>query len=116
MNWIDIASIIFVCVTMNHLGLIKAVEDLVGRFPIINCPKCVTMWSVLAYGLWSVGFSDLPFVLAISFLSSYCALWLELIEGYIDTLYLKMYDKIFRTQDNALASDPDEDYSASTLP
>ena len=27
MNWIDIASIVFVCVTMNHLGLIKAIEE-----------------------------------------------------------------------------------------
>jgi hypothetical protein len=25
--WIDIASIVFVCVTANHLGLIKAIEE-----------------------------------------------------------------------------------------
>ena len=99
MNWIDIASIVFVCVTMNHLGLIRKIEEIRGELPIFNCPKCLSCWSVFIYELWSVGFSDLPIILAISFLCSYLAIWLELFEGYIDTLYNKLYDKIYPTTD-----------------
>ena len=102
MNWMDIASIVFVCVTMNHLGLIRAIEEQIDhKLPIIDCPKCVTWWCVMFYGLWCVGFSDLPLSLAISFLASYAAIWLELIEGIIDTLYARIYDKVFTTTDTA---------------
>ena len=101
MMWIDIVSIVFVCVTMNHLGLIGKLEEIWGRLPIINCPKCCSCWSVLIYGLWSVGFSDIPLVLAISFFSSYAAIWLELLEGIIDQLYNRLYDKIYSTEDKA---------------
>ena len=110
--WIDIVSIVFVCVTANHLGLIGKIEEIMGEFPllkkfiekrnhipVISCPKCFTFWSVLAYGLWSVGFSDLPLLLAVSFLASYAAIWIELFEGFIDTLYQKLYDKIYPTED-----------------
>ena len=101
MNWIDIASIVFVCVTANHLGLIKAIEDYTDReLVVINCPKCFSFWCTLAYSLWFVGFSDIPLVLAISFLASYTAIWLELLEGFIDTLYLKLYGKIIATNHN----------------
>jgi hypothetical protein len=101
MNWIDIASIIFACVTANHLGLIAAIERIIKRpLPIINCPKCFTFWSVLACEVCHVGFPDMYLPLAISFLSSYLALWLELLEAYIDTLYTKLYDKIYPTNDD----------------
>ena len=117
MDWIDIASIVFVCVTMNHLGLIGKLEELVGRLPVIDCPKCSAFWATLAYTVWYVGVSDLPLVLAISFFASYCALWLELLEAYIDTLYLKLYGKITSTDNEyAPASDPYGGYSAGSLP
>lgn len=38
-------------------------------------------------------------VLVISSIASYAAIWLELFEGYIDTLYKKLYDKIYPTTD-----------------
>ena len=115
--WIDIASIVFVCVTMNHLGLIGKLEELVGRLPVIDCPKCSAFWATLAYTVWNVGFSDLPLVPAISFLASYSALWLELLEAYIDTLYLKQYGKITSTDnDNTPASDPERGNQAGSLP
>jgi hypothetical protein len=94
MNWIDIASIVFVCVTMNHLGLITAIEKHIGyEFPILDCVKCSSFWLTLIY----VGMmSGQPITtLAVSFLASYIAIWLELLEGYIDTLYLKIYGKIY---------------------
>jgi hypothetical protein len=116
MYWIDIASIVFVCVTMNHLGLVKAIEEKVEHeLPILNCPKCSTMWCTLVCSLWHVGFSDLPVVLAISFLASYAAIWLELLEGYIDTLYLKLYDKIYNSSSDTSSSDSEQGYSAGSV-
>lgn len=100
MNWMDIASIVFVCVTMNHLGLIEAIEDVIDhKLPILDCPKCSSYWGVLAFTL--VTTHDVISSLAISFLASYAAIWLELLEGIIDTLYTKIYDKVFTTTDTA---------------
>ena len=100
MNWIDIAGIVFVCVTMNHLGLISAVEGIVGfRIYILNCPKCASFWVVLICSLCSG--QPLIASVAVSFLCAYAALWLELLCGYIDTLYNKLYESIYpKTNDD----------------
>ena len=95
--WLDIASITFVCVTMNHLGLIGKLEEIMGELPILNCPKCSTMWLVLVYTLFAS--HEVVTSLAISFLCSYSAIWIELFEGYIDTLYNRLYDKIYSATD-----------------
>ena len=114
--WIDIACIVFVCVTANHLGLIGKLEEIKGELPIINCSKRFSFWSTLAYELWFVGFSDIPLVLAVSFLASYLALWVELFEAYIDTLYMKVYEKIYKhSADDKAATDADNGYTTSTL-
>lgn len=117
--WIDIASIMFVCVTMNHLGLIGKVEEIVGfRIPIINCPKCASYWFTLTYIIGKMGFSVIPYfplVLAVSFLASYLAIWLELFEGYVDTLYLKLYGKIYKTSYDTTAADADNGNPASSV-
>jgi len=116
--WMDIAAIVFVCTTVNHLSLIADVEKLIKhRIPIINCPKCFTCWSVFAYclachvtatstglsgdGLLAALPSVLPRLLAISLSCSYLAIWLELIEGLIDRLYDQIYGKIYPTADTA---------------
>jgi len=97
MDWRDIAAIVFVCTTINHLGLIRAIEERVGRkLPIANCPKCASFWSVLAYGMAAANSSlfTLRFslrLLAISLLCSYLAIWLELFMYAIDILYNKIY-------------------------
>lgn len=84
--------------------------------PIVSCPKCLTFWSALAYGLWSFGFSNVPLMLAVSFLASYMAIWLELLEGFIDKLYMKLYGKIITTDgNNTSASDADNGDSAGTV-
>lgn len=116
--WIDIASIVFVCVTANHLGLIEAIQTVTkcNRLPIVSCPKCFTFWSVLGYGLWHVGFSGLPYMLAVSFLTSYIAIWLELLEAYIDNLYMKLYGKIITTDTDTTAASPDDGNSDGTVP
>jgi hypothetical protein len=106
MSWIDIASIVFVCVTMNHLGLISAIEKNLGRgLLVLNCPKCSSFWFTFAY--CSVCCHCLIMMLAISFLASYISIWLELFEGFIDTLYLKLYDKIYDTSADTTSSDPE---------
>ena len=116
MDWIDIAGIVFICVTANHLGLISAIEGVIKhQLPIVNCPKCLTCWSVLAYLVITA--HDIITSLAISFLASYVALWLELLEGYIDTLYLKLYGKITSADSyNEATASADDGNSASTLP
>lgn len=98
MNPTDIVSIVFISVTANHLGLIKAIEETFDReLPIINCCKCLSLWSVLIYS--TITSRDVITAFAVSFLASYSAIWLELLEGFIDTLYQKLYDKIYPTED-----------------
>lgn len=101
MEWRDIAAIIFICTAVNHLGLVSAVEKTIRhQLPILNCSKCLTFWSVLTYGV-AVNINSSLFTLnssiqslAISFLSSYIAMWMELFMYAIDTLYNNIYGKI----------------------
>ena len=111
----DIASIGFVAVTMNHLGLVRAVERATGlRLWVVNCVKCLSFWLVLLYLLFAS--CDLFHALAISFLASYAATWLELFEGMIDTIYLYLYEKtIARHRADAPAADPDEGRPAGSV-
>ena len=115
MTWIDIAGIVFICVTANHLGLVKAIKAVTEReLPIVNCPKCFTFWSVLIYTTFTL--HDVVAVLAISFLASYTAIWLELLEGFIDTLYMKLYEKIYSDPaDDTTAADADDGHSDGSV-
>ena len=98
MFWLDIASMVFVCVTANHLGLIAAIEERVGyELHVINCIKCFSFWCVLIYSV--IFLRQIIEPLAISFLASYTGIWLELLEGYIDTLYYKIHGKIYSADD-----------------
>lgn len=119
MIWTDIASIIFVCVTANHLGLIEEIERVMGiRIPIIDCPKCGSFWLTMGYLVEELDFSgiqQIPMMLAISFTASYMALWMELVEGYIDTLYLKFYEKIYGTTADTSASDAEQGDTQGTV-
>lgn len=116
MNWMDIAGIVFVCVTMNHLGLVGAAEEMIGRkIPIVNCPKCSTMWATLVYLFGETEKCGLVAVLAISFLASYAAIWVELLEGYVDIIYMKLYEKIYHTSNDTPAADADGGYSAGSV-
>lgn len=127
-HWIDIVSIVFSCVTANHLGLISAIEVLFRhRLPVINCVKCLSFWSTLAYCVYSIvsdgtkGIEIEAFiqVFAVSFLASYIAIWLELFEGFIDFLFSRIYEKIYSDSDNDTSSsvrhEGDTDGSVSQL-
>jgi hypothetical protein len=112
--WIDIAGIVFICVTMNHLGLVKAIEETFDKeLPIVNCVRCSTFWVVLFYTLFVT--RDVIASLAISFLSGYSAIWLELAEGYIDTLYVKLYGKIYKGSYNTDSASTDNGNSAGSV-
>lgn len=104
---LDIAGIVFACVTANHLGLVKAIEETFDReLPIVNCVKCSSFWVVLFYTIfatWNVITS-----LAISFLAGYVAIWLELFEGFIDSIYLRLYEKIYTTDNGEVAEDSED--------
>ena len=116
MEWSDIACIVFICVTANHMGLIEAVEEKAGReILILNCVKCSVFWFVLIYSLISSG--DIIVSLAISFLSSYCALWIELFEVFIDTFYLKLYGTVTEKDGgDKTATDPAGGAAESSVP
>lgn len=100
MDWISAALITFSATAANHLGLVRGVEKAVRhRLPVVDCPKCLTFWGVLAYGgLSGDGTaalpSALPGLLATSFLCSYLALWIDLLMYAIDTLYNRIYGTI----------------------
>lgn len=107
MNWADVILITFSAVAVNHLGLTAAVEKTVRRrLPVINCPKCLSFWTVLAYGI-ACHNSQCPIVnytlqaVAVAFLSAWSALWLDLFMGIIDKLYLFIYEQIYSATDTA---------------
>ena len=112
MGWTGIAAIAFVCVAANHLGLISAIEKVIG-FPlfIVNCPKCCTFWMTLFY-LYGGSFIS---IVAISFLNAWLATWLELGMGIIDTLYIYVYEKIYRDKDDTDTAGTEDGDSADAV-
>lgn len=116
-EWMDVAGIVFACVTANHLGLVDAAAAVAKcrRLPVVSCPKCLTFWSTLAY-MAVTAHGVIP-ALATSFLASYAALWVELLEGFTDKLYTIAYDKIYPApDDHAPAAMPDEGDPAGAVP
>ena len=93
MDWMAIAAVVFISTAVNHLGLIPTIERIIKRkLWIIDCPKCLTCWSVMTYQL--VTNCNPLLSLAIALLCSYLALWLNLLMYAIDTLYNRIYGKI----------------------
>jgi hypothetical protein len=115
MDWLNDLMITFSVVAANHLGLVAAIErTLKHRLLIVNCPKCMAFWTVLAYGILTgpyhfVGinelvsadhFEDILEMVAAALLCAWAAIWLELFMGFIDQLYLKLYEQIYTTADS----------------
>lgn len=98
MGWIDIAMIVFACTAANHLGLVYAAEKVIGfKLPVVNCCKCSSFWLTLLFCMLNCGEIAIITIIAVSFLASICAVWLELLMGFIDTLYDKAYERIYDT-------------------
>lgn len=104
MDWLNDLMITFSAVAANHLGLVAAIERTVKhRLPIVNCPKCMAFWTVLAYGIATVPVASASGVIgsiAVALLAAWAAIWLELAMGFIDQLYLKAYEQIYPTADS----------------
>lgn len=111
MAWTDIAWIVVVCTCMNHLGLVAAVERIIRhRLPVANCPKCATFWSTLTYCLVCCDdIATIPFILALSFLAAYAAVWLQLLMYSVDTIYNRIYDTL--SKNNPKENDGDDEGS-----
>ena len=113
---IDIVSIVFACVAVNHLGLVSAIERRIGkRLIVINCCKCLSFWATFTYSLFHT--RVIP-TLAISFLAAYAAVWIELLMYRIDTLYLISYGKISKsgTAHNEAAVPTKRKHSKGSVP
>lgn len=103
MDWLAVLMITFSATAVNHLGLVAGVEEVIRHsLPIVNCPRCLAFWSVLAYGIATVPVASasgliaaLPPVLAVAFLSAWSAIWTDLLMGFIDKLFRIIYDKIY---------------------
>lgn len=130
MNWLDVLMIVFSATAANHLGLMAAAESVIRhRLPVLNCPKCAAFWIVIVYGVAEANsslFTPFPTdgrlpvafhfslqILAVAFLSAWSAVWLDLLMGIIDQLYIKVYDTIYPTTDT---TDTDALDTADTLP
>lgn len=119
MDFLDIASIVFVCTAANHIGPIPDIEKLINRkLPIVGCIKCLTFWCVLIYCFVCfdrivAAIEETPLLLAISLLSAWSAIWLDLFMGIIDHLYIKVYDTLYPTADEA---DTDKISADDTMP
>lgn len=96
MAWFDIVALMLSSVMFIHMGLVDAILRVYGlkdkNVPIITCPKCLTFQSVLWF-LILTGHNIIHSV-AISFLASYCAIWLDLLLGLMDMWYENIYNRI----------------------
>lgn len=139
-SWIDMAGIVFACTAVNHLGLIQAVEERIDKsIPIVNCHKCLSFWATLAYciatsiaaqpciatvrggsaaALVLVGLPLAIHALAISSLAAWLSIWLDLLMGIIDKIYIHIYEKTYPNPDNdhALATNADNGNPEGSLP
>ena len=81
----------------------------------MGCVKCLTFWSSLPF-LLVQGYGVVT-SLAVSFLASYSAIWLELFEGYVDTLYMECYETVYPdSADDAPSADADGGHPAGEMP
>ena len=108
--------IMFICTAMNHMGLVGAVEDELGfELPIVGCIKCSTFWITFTYLLFTQKAILIP--MATAFILSYLSVWLELLMGFIDSFYIKCYEKITDNIRNyKAAADAREDDTADAMP
>lgn len=111
MVWSDVAMILFSCVAANHLGLVHAFEAVAKRkLPIVNCPRCLSFWCVLAYMVFTLNGIIVSF--ATSFLCAALAPWVELLMGFTDKKFNELYDKIYTTTEDGGLTEADFEESA----
>ena len=96
--WKEAAEITASCVLFIGMGLEGEIERILScRFRVLSCPKCLTFWSVLLFGV--IAGHGLVETVAVSFLSAYAALWLSLLCDGLTILYNKVYEYYKTTED-----------------
>ena len=90
------------CVLFIGMGLSGEIQQRLGfSSKILSCPKCCTFWCALV--LLLAGRNKLLPSVAVSFGSSYVAMWLALALDALAVIYNKAYEKI--TQNPGAAED-----------
>lgn len=105
----EAALIVISCVLSVQMGLVGAVEERLGfEFHILSCPKCSTWWISIAWHL--LHRRALLDTVAVSFISSYIALWLALAYDVAAVFYNYAYERIKKEDEEVaeLSADADE--------
>lgn len=103
----EAALIVVSCVLFIQMGLSEAVQETLHiRLPFLSCPKCLTWWICCAY----LVLHDYGIIVsvAVSFILSYCALWLALAYDALANLYNHAYETITRGTPQDTEAGPDE--------
>ena len=98
--WKEAVLIPIACVLAIQMGLIGEIGKLIRyEFRILSCPKCLTFWVSLSCHL----LLHRPVIdsVAVSFLSSYAALWLCLLYDALAVAYNRGYEKITQETSDA---------------
>jgi hypothetical protein len=100
--------IAFICAAMNHMGLIATAEKVLHcKLPVLNCPRCSAFWLTLGFlGCHGMTTEGTVVAVAVAFAAAYLAIWMELLMGGIDRLYMMLYDKIYPTAAGAADDTP----------
>ena len=85
------------CVLFISMGLSEEIQQRLGfSLMVLSCPKCCTFWCTLVL-LLADRYKLLPSV-AVSFGSSYIAMWLALALDALTIIYNRAYEKITQNQ------------------
>ena len=98
MSFLQYILAAFICAAMNHLGLIAAAEKVLRhRLPVVNCPKCSAFWLslIIALSAKPTGTAAVLTAVAMSLLTAWVAVWIELLMGGIDILKNRIYDTFY---------------------
>ena len=104
------------CVLFIGMGLEAEIERILScRFKVLSCPKCLTFWSVLIFGVFTG--HGMVEAIAVSFLFSYAALWLSLLCDELTLLYNEIYETITKqTEGDSAATEASRDKDAAQDP
>ena len=73
----------------HHLGLSEAISKVISK--VLKCPRCLSFWTVLLV-LVLHGY-NVFFAIGLSLLMAYLAIWSELLLGFLNQLYEKLWQK-----------------------
>lgn len=73
----------------HHLGLSEAMSKVISK--VLKCPRCLSFWTVLL--VLVLHRYNVFFAIGLSLLMAYLAIWSELLLGYLNQLYEKLWQK-----------------------